>query len=130
MVGDRAASCSGSVSASNFKWRPRVQCSHQARVSLRRVMSDIDAAPTGLARRLGMTDAVVIGLGSMLGAGVFSAFGPATRAAGGAVLLALGLAALVAYCNATSSAQLAALFPQAGGSYVYGRDRPRTRLVG
>lgn len=86
-------------------------------------MSDIEAAQAGLARRLGTTDAVVIGLGSMLGAGVFSAFGPATRAAGGAVLLALGVAALVAYCNATSSAQLAALFPQAGGTYVYGRQR-------
>lgn len=81
------------------------------------------AAPTRLARRLGMTQAVAIGLGSMIGAGVFAAFGPAARAAGNGLLLGLGIAALVAYCNATSSAQLAALYPEAGGTYVYGRRR-------
>ena len=59
----------------------------------------------------------------MLGAGVFAAFGPAAEAAGSGILLALALAAFVAYCNATSSAQLAALYPQAGGTYVYGRER-------
>jgi APA family basic amino acid/polyamine antiporter len=77
-----------------------------------------------LARRLGVTDAVVIGLGSMLGAGVFVAFAPATRAAGGVgVLLGLALAALVAFCNALSSARLAARYPESGGTYVYGRER-------
>ncbi len=77
-----------------------------------------------LARRLGLFDAVVIGLGSMLGAGIFVAFAPATRAAGGAwVLLGLALAALVAWCNALSSARLAALHPESGGTYVYGRER-------
>jgi APA family basic amino acid/polyamine antiporter len=79
------------------------------------------AAPTRLARRLGTFDAVVIGLGSMIGAGVFAAFGPAARAAGNGLLLGLAIAALVAYCNATSSAQLAALYPESGGTYVYGR---------
>jgi APA family basic amino acid/polyamine antiporter len=80
-------------------------------------------APTRLARRLGTLDAVVIGLGSMIGAGVFAAFGPAARAAGNGLLLGLGIAALVAYCNATSSAQLAAIYPESGGTYVYGRKR-------
>jgi APA family basic amino acid/polyamine antiporter len=68
-------------------------------------------------------DAVVIGLGSMIGAGVFAAFGPAARAAGSGLLIGLGIAALVAYCNATSSARLAALYPESGGTYVYGRRR-------
>jgi APA family basic amino acid/polyamine antiporter len=81
------------------------------------------AEPSRLARRLGMTDAVIIGLGSMIGAGVFSAIGPAARAAGTGLLLGLVVAALVAYCNATSSAQLAALYPESGGAYVYGRKR-------
>ena len=76
-----------------------------------------------LARRLGTFDAVVIGLGSMIGAGVFAALAPAARAAGNALLLGLACAALVAYCNATSSAQLAALYPESGGTYVYGRER-------
>jgi APA family basic amino acid/polyamine antiporter len=76
-----------------------------------------------LARRLGLRDAVVIGLGSMLGAGVFAAFAPAARAAGSGLLVALAVAAVVAYANATSSARLASLYPQSGGTYVYGRER-------
>ena len=76
-----------------------------------------------LHRSLGLGDAVTIGLGAMLGAGVFAVWGPATAAAGGAVLLALGLAAAVDVCNALSSAALAARFPSAGGTYVYGRER-------
>jgi APA family basic amino acid/polyamine antiporter len=75
-----------------------------------------------LARRLGTTDAVVIGLGSMIGAGVFSAFAPAAAAAGSGLLIGLLLAAGVAYCNAIASAQLAAEYPTSGGTYVYGRE--------
>lgn len=74
-----------------------------------------------LARRLTLGDAVVVGLGSMIGAGVFAAIGPASAAAGAGLLIGLALAAVVAYANATSSAQLAAVYPQAGGTYVYGR---------
>ncbi len=81
------------------------------------------AEPSRLARRLGFTDAVVIGLGSMIGAGVFAAIGPAARAAGAGLLLGLLIAAFVAYCNATSSAQLAAVYPESGGAYVYGQKR-------
>ncbi|MFF5173984.1 APC family permease [Micromonospora sp. NPDC000089] len=77
-----------------------------------------------LARRLGVPDAVVIGLGAMLGAGVFVVFAPAAATAGGAgLLVALALAGLIAFCNATSSARLAARYPESGGSYVYGRER-------
>ncbi|WP_338598014.1 APC family permease [Saccharopolyspora sp. SCSIO 74807] len=76
-----------------------------------------------LQRRLGAVDATLIGLGSMLGAGVFGAFAPAAAAAGTGLLLALGIAGLIAYCNAVASAQLAAVYPMAGGTYVYGRER-------
>ena len=68
-------------------------------------------------------DAVFIGLGSMLGAGVFAAFTPAAQAAGSGLLVGLVVAAVVAFCNATSSAQLAAVYPTSGGTYVYGRER-------
>lgn len=81
------------------------------------------ADPSRLARRLNTTDAVVIGLGSMIGAGVFAAIGPAARIAGTSLLIGLAVAAGVAYCNATSSATLAALYPESGGAYVYGRRR-------
>jgi APA family basic amino acid/polyamine antiporter len=76
-----------------------------------------------LRRRLGIADAVVIGLGSMIGAGIFVALAPAAAAAGSGLLVGLAIAALVAYCNATSSARLAALYPQSGGTYIYGRER-------
>ena len=81
------------------------------------------SAPGPLHRRLGLSDAVVIGLGSMIGAGVFAAFAPAAQAAGPGLLAGLAVAAVVAYCNATSSARLAARHPQSGGTYVYGRER-------
>jgi APA family basic amino acid/polyamine antiporter len=76
-----------------------------------------------LRRTLGVGDAVVIGLGSMVGAGIFAALGPAARAARSGLLLGLAVAAVVAYCNAMSSARLAALYPSSGGTYVYGRER-------
>lgn len=66
---------------------------------------------------------MVIGLGSMIGAGVFAAFAPAAEVAGTGLLVGLVIAALVAYGNATSSAQLAAQYPTSGGTYVYGRER-------
>lgn len=83
----------------------------------------MNASTPSLARRLGTGDAVVIGLGSMIGAGVFAAFGPAAKAAGTGLLIGLAIAALIAYCNATASAQLAAVYPTSGGTYIYGRER-------
>lgn len=79
--------------------------------------------PPALRRSLGTADAVTIGLGSMLGAGIFVALAPAAAAAGSALLAGLAVAAVVAYCNATSSARLAVLYPHSGGTYVYGRER-------
>lgn len=76
-----------------------------------------------LSRRLGTGDAVIIGLGAMIGTGVFVVWQPAAELAGAWLLLGLGVAAFVALCNATSSAQLAAVHPRAGGTYVYGRER-------
>lgn len=74
-------------------------------------------------RRLGTGDAIVIGLGSMIGAGIFASFAPAAAEAGAGLLAGLGIAAVVAYCNAMSSAWLAARYPSSGGTYVYGRER-------
>ncbi|MFI9220484.1 APC family permease [Streptomyces werraensis] len=83
----------------------------------------VDPGPPGLRRTLGTGDAVVVGLGAMLGAGIFAVLAPAARAAGSGLLLGLAVAAVVAYCNADSSARLAALYPASGGTYVYGRER-------
>ncbi len=76
-----------------------------------------------LARRLGLGDAVAIGLAAMIGAGVFSVWAPAAQAAGAGLLVGLAIAAFVAFANAGSTAQLAVRYPESGGAYRYGRER-------
>jgi len=61
-----------------------------------------------------------IGVGSMLGAGVFVVWGPAANAAGAWLPLAVLIAAGIAAINALSTASLASLHPVAGGAYTYG----------
>lgn len=88
---------------------------------------------TELRRVLGVRGATVVGLGAMLGTGVFAAWTPAVQLAGGALLVALALAAVVAALNATSTASLARVLPQSGGAYAYGRaflSRPAGVLAG
>lgn len=83
-----------------------------------------DPAPaTRLMRSLRTQDAVVLGLGSMIGAGIFAAVAPAAHAAGDALLIGLAIAAVIAWLNASSVAKLAAVHPQSGGAYLYGRER-------
>jgi APA family basic amino acid/polyamine antiporter len=79
--------------------------------------------PQQLQRRLGVFDSTAIGLGSMLGAGVFVVFSPAAALAGPLLIVSVALAGVIAYCNAVASAQLAARYPASGGSYVYGRKQ-------
>lgn len=73
-----------------------------------------------LRRELGVFGAVMMGLGSIVGTGVFLSLGLGAGIAGPAVVLAVMLAALVAACNGLSSAQLAASHPVSGGTYEYG----------
>lgn len=73
-----------------------------------------------LKRELGVRDATLMGLGSIIGTGIFVSVGLAAGVAGPAVLIAIGIAALVATCNGLSSAQLAANHPVSGGTYEYG----------
>lgn len=82
-------------------------------------MTDVRAM-SSLKREIGVTGATMMGLGSMVGAGVFVSIGVAAGVAGPAVVLAIALAAIVATCNALSSAQLAAAKPVSGGTYEYG----------
>jgi basic amino acid/polyamine antiporter, APA family len=77
-------------------------------------------SPRGLRRELGLADAVAIGFGAIIGAGIFVVTGVAAGIAGPALLAALFIAGIAATANALSSAQLAAEYPQAGGTYEYG----------
>ena len=71
--------------------------------------------------QLSMFDAVSTGLAAILGAGIFAVIAPAAAIAGPAILISLVIAAFVAFCNALSSAQLAAVLPRSGGTYEFGR---------
>jgi basic amino acid/polyamine antiporter, APA family len=73
-----------------------------------------------LQRELGTFGAVMMGLGSIVGTGVFVSIGIAAGIAGSAVVVAITFAAFVATCNALNSAQLAANHPLSGGTYEYG----------
>ena len=73
-----------------------------------------------LRRELGVFGATMMGLGSIIGTGVFVSVGIAAGIAGAGVVLAIVAAAAVATCNALSSAQLAANHPVSGGTYEYG----------
>lgn len=73
-----------------------------------------------LKRSLTVKDAVGIGLGAIIGAGIFVVTGVAAEIAGPSFLLSLFIAGVIASFNALSSAQLAAVYPHSGGTYEYG----------
>lgn len=73
-----------------------------------------------LKRELGVFGATMMGLGSILGTGVFVSIGIAAGIAGPAVIVAIMIGALVAVFNGLNSAQLAANHPVSGGTYEYG----------
>jgi APA family basic amino acid/polyamine antiporter len=85
-------------------------------------MTSEAATQPELRRSLGLADAVGIGFGAIVGAGIFVVTGVAAGVAGPAILVALPLAGVAAAANALSSAQLAARYPQAGGTYEYGHQ--------
>ena len=73
-----------------------------------------------LRRELGLGGAILLGLGAMMGTGVFVSLGLAADVAGPWLVPAIAVAALVAACNGLSSAQLAASHAVSGGTYEYG----------
>ena len=76
-----------------------------------------------LRRDLGLLNAIGIGLGAVMGAGIFVVTGVAAGVAGPAFLLGLVVAGIAATFNGLSSAQLAANDPQSGGSLRPGQGR-------
>ena len=80
--------------------------------------------PAAMRRTIGIPGATALGLGSILGTGVFISLGMAAELSGNWILLAIGIALLLAVFNGLSSAQLAAAYPVSGGTYEYG-----TRLL-
>ncbi len=75
-----------------------------------------------LTRNLRLFDVTMIGVGAMIGAGIFVLTGLAAGQAGPALLLAFFLNGLVALFTAASYAELGAAFPEAGGGYAWVRE--------
>ncbi|MBX2939804.1 MAG: amino acid permease [Ferruginibacter sp.] len=73
-----------------------------------------------LLRVLTLKDAVGVGLGAIIGAGIFVVTGVAAGVSGPAFIIGLIVAGIVAAFNGLSSAQLAAIYPHSGGTYEYG----------
>lgn len=73
-----------------------------------------------LLRILTLQDAVAVGLGAVIGAGIFVVIGVAAGVSGPSFIIGLVLAGIIASFNALSSAQLASVYPQSGGTYEYG----------
>jgi len=81
-----------------------------------------------LKRELGVFGAVMMGLGSIVGTGIFVSIGIGAGVTGASVILAIMLASLVATFNGLNSAQLAANHPVSGGTYEYGYRYLNPRL--
>lgn len=77
-------------------------------------------APPRLRRELGVFGAATMGLGSIVGTGVFVSLGVAAGVTGPSLVLAIALGGALAAFNGLSSAQLAANHPVSGGTYAYG----------
>lgn len=89
--------------------------------------------PSRLHRAIGVRAATVVGLGAMLGTGVFAVWTPAYALAGPWILVGLLIAGAVAILNAVSTVRLARVLPESGGAYAYGRafvGRPAGLIAG
>ncbi len=75
-----------------------------------------------LSRDLGLFDVTMIGVGAMIGAGIFVLTGVAAGAAGPALVLAFFLNGIVATLTAMAYAELGSAFPEAGGGYLWVKE--------
>lgn len=82
-----------------------------------------------LRRELGLFETVVYGVGLILGAGIYAILGEATGVTGGSIVVSFLLAAVIASLTGLSYAELASLFPQAEGDYIYVRNAFDRELV-
>ncbi len=82
-------------------------------------MTEAAVADEELAKDLGPLAALTIGIGTMIGAGIFVLPGPAVAEAGPLVAVAFVLGGAIALLTALSAAELGTAMPKAGGAYYY-----------
>ena len=75
----------------------------------------------GLKRTLGLAECIFFGVGSILGAGIYTLIGKVAGLSGNFIWLSFGIAAITALFTAFSYAELSAAFPTAGGEYEYAK---------
>ena len=93
-----------------------------ARASIDRLAADIDASEPNrpkLRRKLGAIDLISVGLGTMIGGGIFTTIGPGVQKAGPAIVVAFLLAGLASFFAALAYSELGAMVPIAGSAYTY-----------
>src|SRR5579875_885582 len=93
-----------------------------ARAPIDRLGEDVSASGAGrakLRRKLGAIDLVSVGLGTMIGGGIFTTIGPGVQKAGPAIVVAFLLAGLASFFAALAYAELGAMVPIAGSAYTY-----------
>lgn len=86
---------------------------------MEREMGQSESPNVQLARHLGLFEATMIGVGAMIGAGIFVLTGIATGYAGPAAIFAFGLNGIVTLFTALSYAELSSAIPEAGGGYAF-----------
>lgn len=99
-----------------------VRSSHPRRPDRVCAVPDSIRVMSGLRREPGLLEALVYGVGLVLGAGIYAILGEATGVTGGSIVFAFLLAALVASFTGLSYAELASLYPKAEGDYIYVRE--------
>jgi APA family basic amino acid/polyamine antiporter len=88
-------------------------------VSIEGLRADAEAEHKGLRRVLTGRDLIAIGLGTMIGGGIFTTIGPGVHKAGPAVILAFMLAGLASLFAALCYAELGSMIPNAGSAYTF-----------
>ena len=78
--------------------------------------------PVTLSRTLGVWEVTLLGVGALLGGGIFTLLGHVAGLSGGGVVLAMLLGALISFLNLNSYVSLATTFPEAGGGYLWVRQ--------
>ena len=84
--------------------------------------SQTSASKITLSRNLGLLDITMIGVGAMIGAGIFVLTGIAAGVAGPAIIIAFLLNGIVTTFTALSYAELGSSFPEAGGGYLWVKE--------
>ena len=96
------------------------------------MMSD-STSPSGLVRSLGLKDAVMIGIASMIGGAIFVLVGPGMAEAGPALMIAFLINGVITLFTALTYAELGSAFPATGGGYRWVREglpRPNAYISG